>query len=207
MPLGFFRTQAQVILGLLVLAGLDQSRAGGPAWALWAVVAGAVMAYLSAVAWGLGLPRFGTAASVLVALVTAAWLGAARGRLPLGCGCSTPRAGFPPACCWATTLTAMLLGHHYLTAPAMSIDPLKRIVTFLAWALAGAVPARRLRTVGLPGRDHWPGRVGRKPSCRDVSGGPMGHGLRGDRDRDLHDMEDRARSGRPNRRQEFSISP
>ena len=32
-PLVFFRTQAQVILGLLVLAGLDQARAGGPAWA------------------------------------------------------------------------------------------------------------------------------------------------------------------------------
>ena len=34
-----------------------------------------------------------------------------------------------------TTLTAMLLGHHYLTAPAMSIEPLNRIVTLLAWAL------------------------------------------------------------------------
>ena len=26
------------------------------------------------------------------------------------------------------TLTAMLLGHHYLTSPAMSIDPLKHLV-------------------------------------------------------------------------------
>ena len=58
-PLTFFRTHSQVILGLLVLAALDQARAGGPAWVLWTVVAGAVVAYVSAVAWGLGLPRFG----------------------------------------------------------------------------------------------------------------------------------------------------
>ena len=53
-PLGFFRTQAQVILGLLVLAGLDQARAGGPAWAFWSVVAGAVMAYCRGGRLGLG---------------------------------------------------------------------------------------------------------------------------------------------------------
>ena len=34
------------------------------------------------------------------------------------------------------TLSAMLLGHHYLTAPAMSIDPLKRYTRFMAIALA-----------------------------------------------------------------------
>jgi hypothetical protein len=34
-----------------------------------------------------------------------------------------------------STLTAMLLGHHYLTAPAMSIDPLKRFVRCLALGL------------------------------------------------------------------------
>ena len=34
-----------------------------------------------------------------------------------------------------STLTAMLLGHHYLTAPAMSIDPLRRFVRCMAWSL------------------------------------------------------------------------
>ena len=85
-PLGFFRTQAQVMLGLLVLAGLDHARAGGPAWALSALVAGAVIAYFAAVAWGLGLPRFGTAASVLVAVVSSAWLGGPLNRPPHRCG-------------------------------------------------------------------------------------------------------------------------
>jgi hypothetical protein len=34
-----------------------------------------------------------------------------------------------------STLTAMLLGHHYLTAPAMSIAPLRRFLRCMAWAL------------------------------------------------------------------------
>ena len=34
------------------------------------------------------------------------------------------------------TLTAMLLGHHYLTAPAMSIEPLKRFVRCMGFGLA-----------------------------------------------------------------------
>ena len=92
-PLVFFRTQAQVILGLLVLAGLDQARAGEPAWALAALVTAAVMAYLSAVTWGLGLPMFGTMTSLLVVLVTAAWLGAASqsdSAPPLGSGHREP---------------------------------------------------------------------------------------------------------------------
>ncbi len=134
-PLGYFRTQAQVILGLLVLAGLDQARGGGPAWALWALVAGAVMAYFSAVAWGLGLSRLGTGATLLVALVTIAWLAAASqsGSAALWAfnAASRVSSGF----LLGATLTAMLLGHHYLTAPAMSIEPLKRIVTLLGWAL------------------------------------------------------------------------
>ena len=36
------------------------------------------------------------------------------------------------------TLTAMLLGHHYLTAPAMSIEPLERFVRCMAWGLGAA---------------------------------------------------------------------
>jgi hypothetical protein len=36
-----------------------------------------------------------------------------------------------------TTLSAMLLGHYYLTAPAMSIEPLKRLVVLMSSGLAG----------------------------------------------------------------------
>jgi hypothetical protein len=135
-PLGFFRTQALVILGLLVLAGLDQARAEGAAWAVWGLVAAAVMAYLSAIMWGLGLPRFGAIASLFVVLITAVWLGvaseSARALFWLHGGASRLASGF----LLGSTLTAMLLGHHYLTAPAMSIEPLKRVIGLIAWALA-----------------------------------------------------------------------
>ena len=33
-------------------------------------------------------------------------------------------------------LCSMLLGHYYLTAPAMTIDPLKRTIALIAWGLA-----------------------------------------------------------------------
>jgi hypothetical protein len=135
-PLGFFRTQALVILGLLVLAGLDQARAGGAPWALWALISAAVMAYLSAVTWGLGLPRFGIVTAVIVLLLTATWLGGASQSQSavfwaLG-GASRLSSGF----LLGSTLTAMLLGHHYLTAPAMSIEPLKRTIGLIALGLA-----------------------------------------------------------------------
>src|SRR5262249_4896724 len=78
-PPRFFRIQTQVILGVLVLAGLAQARAraGGPAWSVGLVVAGALLAYLATVSWGLGRPRLGMAAEMLAALATAAWMTAA----------------------------------------------------------------------------------------------------------------------------------
>jgi hypothetical protein len=86
--------------------------------------------------WGLGLPRFGAIASILVMLTSAVWLGAAAQSTSatswLQGGASRLSSGF----LLGSTLTAMLLGHHYLTAPAMSIDPLKRITGLIAWALA-----------------------------------------------------------------------
>jgi len=134
-PLPFFRIQAHVILGLLVLAALDQARAAGSSAAFWAVVVAAVLAYLSAVAWGLGLPRFGRGTAALAALTTASWLAVASWPASAGLGtanaCSRLSSGF----LLGATLTAMLLGHYYLTAPAMTIEPLKRVVLLMAWGL------------------------------------------------------------------------
>ena len=60
-PLPFFRTQTQVILGLLVLGALDQARSARSDPRLSGlVVTSAILAYISAVAWGLGLPKIGT---------------------------------------------------------------------------------------------------------------------------------------------------
>ena len=48
-----------------------------------------------------------------------------------------------------STLTAMLLGHYYLTAPAMSIEPLKRFVRCMAWGLAARAVLAAAGLVGL----------------------------------------------------------
>src|SRR5262245_33067550 len=74
---GFFRTHCLVILGLLVLAALGLSRVGASGGALSAVIAAAVLGYLSAVSWGMGLPRLGLPASAALAAVAAGVLVAA----------------------------------------------------------------------------------------------------------------------------------
>jgi hypothetical protein len=135
-PLPFFRTQTQVILGLLVLGALDQARSAGQTLALGLVITAALLAYISAVAWGLGLPKIGTRTLAAVALTSASWLIAAS--YSIRSGLWTLNASSRTASGWllGVTLTAMLLGHYYLTAPAMSIQPLKRVVSLIFVALA-----------------------------------------------------------------------
>jgi hypothetical protein len=135
-PLPFFRTQCQVILGLLVLAALDGSRSAGLGPTVWILIAGAALAYMATIAWGLGLPRVAVPVTFMVALATAGWLAlASHSDSPMVWAFNTASrtaSGF----LLGATLGAMLLGHHYLTAPAMSIDPLKRFVRCMGWALA-----------------------------------------------------------------------
>jgi hypothetical protein len=60
------------------------------------------------------------------------------------------------------TLTAMLLGHYYLTAPTMSIAPLKQFVRCMAWGLgARALLAALGWWLWQEGTDgsHGPGQV------------------------------------------------
>ena len=133
-PMTFFRTHCQVILGLLVLAVLDLSRcSGGPTLAV--VVALAALGYVASIAWGLGLSRVGVPITALIALGCGATLVAAS-RSPDGQVWAFHASGrLDSAFLMGSTLTAMLLGHHYLTAPAMSIAPLRRFVRCMAWAL------------------------------------------------------------------------
>src|SRR3954452_2044382 len=76
-PPAFFRTHGQVILGLLVLAALDLSRAGerGPQSAT--VIAGAALAFVAAVVWGLGLPRLAVPITAMLVLASSGVLVAA----------------------------------------------------------------------------------------------------------------------------------
>jgi hypothetical protein len=135
-PLPFFRTQAQIILGLLVLAALDQARAGGTGIPFWTILVGSVLAYGSSIAWGLGLPALGVRTAGLTAIAAIGWLSAAS-RSPDGLllalnAASRAASGF----LLGAVLCSMLLGHYYLTAPAMTIDPLKRTIALIAWGLS-----------------------------------------------------------------------
>ncbi|MGP0064718.1 MAG: hypothetical protein ACLQGP_14105 [Isosphaeraceae bacterium] len=134
-PLRFFRIQNQIVLGTLVLGALDQSRSSGPSLALWLIVGAAVLAYLATISWGLGLPRFGIGADILAALVTVAWLVDASRSSDTGLWAVNSSCRISSGLLLGATLTAMLLGHYYLTAPAMTIEPLKRSLNLIAVAL------------------------------------------------------------------------
>ena len=135
-PTRFFRIQNQIILGTMVLAALDEARSGGSSSALWLAIAGAVLAYVATICWGLGLPRFGIVAGVLGIMVTAAWSVDASRSASAGLWAINSLSRIASGILLGATLTAMLLGHYYLIAPAMSTEPLKRSVNLVAVGLA-----------------------------------------------------------------------
>jgi len=134
-PPRFFRTHCQVILGLGVLATLVTSRPPFEPLVFGLSLGVSVLAFASTIVWGLGLPRLGVLMAMLTATASASLL--------------TITAEGPSAELWAlnaasrlasafllgSTLTAMLLGHYYLVSPAMSIDPLRKFVRFMATGL------------------------------------------------------------------------
>jgi hypothetical protein len=134
-PLAFFRTHCLVMLGLLVLAALASSRPEGFSPAVALIVTAAVLAYLAFVAWGLGLPRLGLPLTVLLVMSTAGFLIVTSRGGRTGLWLLEASGRLSSAFLMGSTLTAMLLGHHYLTAPAMSIAPLRRFVRCMAWSL------------------------------------------------------------------------
>jgi hypothetical protein len=119
----------------MVLAALDQARSSGLSPAFWLVIAGAVLAYLGTISWGLGLPRFGIAAGFLGLSVTAAWLVHASRTDDVGLWLLSALSRGASGLLLGATLTAMLLGHYYLIAPAMTIEPLKRSLNLIGVGL------------------------------------------------------------------------
>ena len=130
-PVKFFSSQCLVELEHILSLGLK---------AVWiGLVAGA---YLGTVAWGIGLPKVGRALCAVLAVVSLGLMAAA-GAEDIGPLESLARAA---SSLWlGATLTAMLLGHYYLTAPAMSIAPLQTLIAgmFVAFGV-------RLLTTLLP---------------------------------------------------------
>jgi hypothetical protein len=137
---GFFRIQMMIVMALGVLAVLtlghlvttdDASTQGG--WLLAARVAAglaAITGYIGSVCWMLDRRPAGTVCVFLILVSTFAslilshgslgWLATVPGLLLLAAHLST-------AAVLGGAMTGMLLGHWYLTAPTMSIEPLKRL--------------------------------------------------------------------------------
>jgi hypothetical protein len=134
-PIGFFRTHCQVILGLGVLATLAATRPPFEPVVFGLVLTLAILSFGATLAWGLGLPRLGVPAAWAIAATATVVLS------PTAQGGSWDRwalnaaSRLASASLLGSTLTAMLLGHYYLTAPAMSIEPLKRFVRWMAASL------------------------------------------------------------------------
>lgn len=133
-PPSFFRTHAQIILGLLVLAALDISRTGVSPPAL-AVIVTAGLSYLATITWGLGLPRVALPITDAIAVILVGVLVAASLAPGIEAWGLNAAGRVASAFLMGSTFTAMLLGHHYLIAPAMSITPLRRFVKCMAWGL------------------------------------------------------------------------
>jgi hypothetical protein len=142
---GFFRVQMLIILGLAVLGALAggivprtpasaaASLPANPAWQQTtrsaACVAIAAMAFLGSVFWTLERRRAG---SLLLGLITLTATGALAVSPLLFAESGAWQGEFllpelSSAALLGGAMTAMLLGHAYLTAPGMSLDPLKRL--------------------------------------------------------------------------------
>ena len=134
-PIGFFRTHCQVILGLGVLAALATTRPPFEPVVFGLSLSLTVLAFGASVAWGLGLPKLGVPAAIGIAAVAAVLLAMTADGDPAGRWALNAASRLASATLLGSTLTAMLLGHYYLTAPAMSIEPLKRFVRLMGASL------------------------------------------------------------------------
>jgi hypothetical protein len=149
----FFRTHFLTALGLTALAVLFLHDSAGP-W-LWLALAGAaLLAFAGSVVWHLEGAPGGRAMILLSVPVSAAALllggeatrGQTTGWLVVDDLTSAALLG--------AATTAMLVGHSYLLAPAMSIRPLMRLLGALA-----ACTLLRMAVAGT-GLWSWTGRPG-----------------------------------------------
>lgn len=163
---GFFRIQTLVTLGLAVLAALmlggHASLMEGETWLSRRVAVGlavliAVASYAASVIWMLGRRRPGDAGLYVIAACAAALL---LGLTPAVRGWTTVFTALSEAsAAWllGAAMTAMLLGHWYLTATGMSLAPLVRLNQLLGAAALTRIVVAAIGLLTLP--DLESGRV------------------------------------------------
>lgn len=144
-PVAFMRTLCLVVLALLVIVALFSSSA----MVMTIAILAAALAYVGSIGWGLGVIRIGIPAMAGVVIATIVLLLEGLVHQPSSNSAALMASGVSSAALMGFTLTAMMLGHYYLTAPAMSISPLQRFVVGMAVALI----IRAI--VALPGLVAW----------------------------------------------------
>ena len=150
----FFRTLMLVVLGLAVFGILIGPGLGHISGLV--LLGSAVLAFIGSVVWTLGRLVGGQAVSALLFACTAiallAPLRPSDSRNAADCVLLTSEAA-TSALVLGSMTAAMLLGHSYLIAPAMSIEPLKRLVLWIGGSLAAraAVAMLELALVGRGG--------------------------------------------------------
>jgi hypothetical protein len=162
----FYRTHFLTALGLTAVAGMFLGETDDT-WLGWALGGAMLLALLGSIAWMLE----GAPAGRTLILMTACALALALARADLDrttpaeasvAGGEEAEAGwlladdFTSAAVLGSATTAMLIGHSYLIAPAMSLTPLLRLL--------GALFASVLLRLTLAGAGLWywtaePGRV------------------------------------------------
>jgi hypothetical protein len=131
----FYRVHFLSALGLTALAAAFLGRDAGVG--LWAVLTGGLgLAFLGSLAWSLEGAPGGRILVGLTPLVLAAALGLVRRAEGQAAPLGWLLAGdLSSAAVLGTATTAMLMGHSYLIAPAMSLTPLLRLLGALFAAL------------------------------------------------------------------------
>ena len=131
---GFFRIQMLVTLGLSVLAAMTATQLpGDPAHRIWGIMplriaigCGAAFSSLGSILWTLERRTGGTRIAFLIATLFATILCAQLPEQSLGSGILSSLGEWSSGWLLGGAVAAMLLGHWYLTAPMMSLEPLSR---------------------------------------------------------------------------------
>lgn len=134
---GFFRNHCYVLLGINVLASLLTLQVIENEVARWYPVVAAVASYVAGVLWLYEKPRAAQTA-MTVALAFSLWAAMiATGAVPLRTLADVWRVAdiCTSAAVLGSTIGAMFLGHWFLNAPGMRIEPLVRLVGGIAVAV------------------------------------------------------------------------
>jgi hypothetical protein len=130
-PPRFFRVQFLAALGLMVVVGLFLGDVGNvPLWIAYAVAVTALVA--GSVVWHTEEAPLGRLSFVVAGLALGATMVLHRG---LGAEPMRIVDDFAAAGMVGSAISAMLMGHSYLIAPAMSIVPLTRLLCCLSVCL------------------------------------------------------------------------